>query len=74
MNLVDKKDKLVKEIEELGKQKQELLSKLKDVEISIERYTGAIITLNTLIQEETDNAGDTTDSSKIEKPKMEVVK
>lgn len=58
MNLVEQKEKYIKEREDLLKKREELLGQLKDVEVSVERYNGAIIAVNSMIEESNKDSGD----------------
>lgn len=69
MNLVEQKEKYIKDREDLIKQRDELIAKLKEVEVSIERYNGAIIAITDVIKNQ---EGEATDSP--ETPKMKIKK
>jgi len=71
MNLVEQKNKYIKDREELVKKREELIGQLKDLEVSIERYNGAIVAVSELIkQEESEKAEVVTG----EVPKMKIQK
>jgi hypothetical protein len=59
MNLVEQRDTLTAEQKKLVNKREEILSQLKEVEISIERYNGALIMLGTLIKDQTPDGSST---------------
>lgn len=67
MNLVEQKENYIKQREELVKQREELIQKLRDIEISIERFNGAIVSVNESIKYQEQDKED-------QKPAMEISK
>lgn len=70
MNLVERRESLIKELEQVTEQKNKILEQLKQAEIAIERYNGAIINMNVLIKEEEEVAK----SDKGDLPEKETLK
>ena len=74
MNLVEIKDKYIKDREELVKKREELIQQLKDIEISIERYNGAIVSTTDIIKKQEEENTVKVQEPTADKPKMKIQK
>jgi hypothetical protein len=72
MNLVDQKNNLIEEQKKLVSQREQLMQQLKDIEISIERYNGALIMVNNILKEQ-EQSQSKVDTTAEEEPEAKVV-